>query len=241
MARQLQAQCGVTAKKRKTPMPILCLHTARSNAVIFEQAAAELGLPAHSIVHQVHEELLLEAEAAGGMNASLRQKTAVQLDALADRADIDAVLLTCSTLGPAVADCRSGKVWRADGMLARKVAAALQSDPESRIALLCAAPTTYEATRNLFMGELPQGDAAQRVQLQCVEGAWALFRSGDVAGYVECMADAAVQAHAAGATQVALTQVSMDGVARHWKPDATMPVPWTVAGSALRALMEMRV
>src|SRR2546429_3678246 len=58
-----------------------------------------------------------------GMNASLRQKTAGQLDALADPADIDAVLLTCSTLGPAVADCRSGKVWRADGMLARKVAA----------------------------------------------------------------------------------------------------------------------
>src|SRR5256885_11564796 len=80
-------------------MPILCLHTAHSNAVIFEQAAAELGWPAHSIVHQVHEELLLEAEAAGGMNASLRQKTAGQLDALADPADIDAVLLTCSTLG----------------------------------------------------------------------------------------------------------------------------------------------
>src|SRR2546427_3206205 len=79
-------------------MPILCLHTAHSNAVIFEQAAAELGWPAHSIVHQVHEELLLEAEAAGGMNASLRQKTAGQLDALADPADIDARLLTCSTL-----------------------------------------------------------------------------------------------------------------------------------------------
>ena len=221
-------------------MPILCLHTAHSNAVIFEQAAAELGWPAHSIVHQVHEELLLEAEAAGGMNASLRQKTAGQLDALADHADIDAVLLTCSTLGPAVADCRSGKVWRADGMLARKVAAALQSDPESRIALLCAAPTTYEATRNLFMGELQQGNADQRMQLQCVEGAWALFRSGDVAGYVAFMADAAVQAHAAGATQVALTQVSMDGVARHWKPDTSMPVPWTVAGSALQALMEIR-
>lgn len=221
-------------------MPILCLHTAHSNAVIFEQAAAELGWPAHSITHQVHEALLLEAEAAGGMNASLRQKTAGQLDALADHADIDAVLLTCSTLGPAVADCRSGKVWRADGMLARKVAAALQSDPESRIALLCAAPTTYEATRNLFMGELQQGNADQRMQLQCVEGAWALFRSGDVPGYVACMADAAVQAHAAGATQVALTQVSMDGVARHWKPDAFMPVPWTVAGSALQALMKIR-
>ncbi|KFJ10192.1 hypothetical protein DR66_3 [Delftia acidovorans] len=221
-------------------MPILCLHTAHSNAVIFEQAAAELGWPAHSIVHQVHEELLLEAEAAGGMNASLRQKTAGQLDALADHADIDAVLLTCSTLGPAVADCRSGKVWRADGMLARKVAAALQSDPGSRIALLCAAPTTYEATRSLFMGELQQGNADQRMQLQCVEGAWALFRSGDVAGYVACMAEAAVQAHAAGATQVALTQVSMDGVARHWKPDTSMPVPWTVAGSALQALMEIR-
>lgn len=118
-------------------MPILCLHTAHSNAVIFEQAAAELGWPAHSIVHQVHEELLLGAEAAGGMNASLRQKTAGQLDALADPADIDAVLLTCSTLGPAVADCLSDKVWRADGMLARKVAAALQRSPVTHCTAVC--------------------------------------------------------------------------------------------------------
>lgn len=219
-------------------MPILCLHTAHSNAVIFEQVAAELGWPAHSIIHQVHEELLLEAEAAGGMSAALRQKTAMQLDALAD--ETDAVLLTCSTLGPAVVDCRSDQVWRADGMLARKVAVALQSDLESRIALLCAAPTTYEATRNLFMGELLPGDADQRVQLQCVEGAWALFRSGDISGYEARITDAVLQAYAAGATQVVLTQVSMDGVARRWQGDDKRAEPWSVATSALQALMDMR-
>ncbi|EPD35347.1 MAG: hypothetical protein E2582_08885 [Delftia sp.] len=221
-------------------MPILCLHTAHSNAVIFEQAAAELGWPAHSIVHQVHEELLLEAEAAGGMDAALRRKTARQLDALADPADIDAVLLTCSTLGPAVADCLSDKVWRADGMLARKVAAALQRDLQSRIALLCAAPTTYEATRDLFMQALLPGDAHLRLQLQCVEGAWALFRRGDLSGYQARMTDAAFQAYAAGAAQVVLTQVSMDGVARYWQARDSHPVPWTVAASALQALGEMR-
>ena len=133
-------------------------------------------------------------------------------------ADIDAVLLTCSTLGPAVADCRSGKVWRADGMLARKVAAALQRDPQSRIALLCAAPTTYEATRDLFMQALLSGDAHLRLQLQCVEGAWALFRRGDLSGYQARMTDAAFQAYAAGAVvarAVGLPQLRRRGARRH--------------------------
>lgn len=218
-------------------MPLICLHTAHSNAAIFAQAAAALGWPGRSLVHEVHEDLLTQAEAAGGMDAALRQRTARLLDTLADQAD--AVLLTCSTLGPAVADCQSGKVGRADGMLARRVAKALEDDPHSCVALLCAAPTTYEATRHLFMGALLQAGAARRVQLQCVEGAWALFRCGDLAGYEACMAEAAQQAYAAGATQVALAQVSMQGVARRWLTRDSAPVPWTVAESALQAFEEM--
>jgi hypothetical protein len=150
------------------------------------------------------------------------------------------VLLTCSTLGPAVAGCRSGKVLRADGLLARRVAQALKEDPQSRVALLCAAPTTYGATLDLFMGELSRDGSAARMTLQCVEGAWALFRSGDLAGYEACMAEAARGAYAAGAARVALAQVSMEGVARRWLACDTAPAPWTVAGSALQALVGIR-
>jgi hypothetical protein len=84
------------------------------------------------------------------------------------------------------------------------------------------------------------GDAYQRLQLQCVEGAWAIFRRGDLSGYQARMTDAAFQAYAAGAAQVVLTQVSMDGVARYWQARDSHPVPWTVAASALQALGEMR-
>ncbi|MDR0226062.1 MAG: hypothetical protein LBI66_06555 [Burkholderiaceae bacterium] len=215
-------------------MSIICLHTAQSNAEIFAQAAAEQGWPPGMLRHLVREDLLVQAEADGGMRWPLRQRTARLLGDLA--AESRGVLLTCSTLGPAVADEHSGKVRRADAMLATEVAQALASDAGSRMVLLCAAPTTHEATWALFVQALDSQSMAPRLQLQCVADAWTLFRRGDGEGYVEMMTEAALQAYADGATQVVLTQVSMEGVARRWPRGCDKPAPWTVAGSALRGL-----
>ncbi len=81
-------------------MIISCLHTADSNVAVFENAARELGLSSANLRHTVRADLLRAAEEAGGLTEDITQQTAAVLSALAAKAD--AVLLTCSTLGPSV-------------------------------------------------------------------------------------------------------------------------------------------
>src|SRR5215470_2300734 len=73
----------------RAPMLIACLHTAESNIPVFERAAASLGLPAGSLRHVVRADLLLAAEAAGGLTPQIARSTIAALRALS--ADANAV------------------------------------------------------------------------------------------------------------------------------------------------------
>ncbi len=73
-------------------MRIACLHTAESNVAVFEAARPD-GV---RLSHAVRPDLLAAAEAEG-LTAAIAAATVEALGAL----DGDAVLLTCSTLGPA--------------------------------------------------------------------------------------------------------------------------------------------
>lgn len=86
-------------------MRIACLHTAASNAAVFD-AACPAGV---RLTHAVRPDLLAAAEAAGGLTPEIAAATAEALRGL----EGDAVLLTCSTLGPA-----AGGALRADAALA---------------------------------------------------------------------------------------------------------------------------
>ena len=173
---------------------IACLHTAVSNAAVFD-AACPPGILLH---HSVRADLLAEAEREGGAREALLDRTAEALRALAREAA--AVLLTCSTLGAAAARASPARapVLRADAALAE---AAMGN--AGRVVVLCAAPTTLEPTRRLF------DDGSGRLDLRLVAGAWALFRAGDLAAYHRRIADAADAAFASGARTVALAQASM--------------------------------
>lgn len=188
-------------------MKIACLHTAESNVPVFETASKHIGLPSGSLSHEVRPDLLTKAEQAGGLTPDIANETISALTALCQ--GVDAVILTCSTLGPAV-DELAGKtpvpILRVDAALARRAI-----DSGGKVVTLCAVETTLGPTTQLF-AEVA-GPSQAQFEVRLVPGAWALFKAGDHDGYLAAIADAAKAAYREGASIVALAQSSMAGAA----------------------------
>jgi len=176
---------------------------------VFDAAASALGIPSGVLHHEVRADLLAAAERAGGLLDEIAEATRQALLALAPGAD--AVLLTCSTLGPAVDALAHAAtpILRTDAALAAAAATAAQAG--GKIEALCAVETTLGPTARLFMQAAQATGATVKVQL--VPGAWALFKAGDTEGYLHTLAKAADSAYAHGASVVALAQASMSGAA----------------------------
>lgn len=187
---------------------IACLHTADSNIEVFDMALKELGMEGVELRHSVRADLLAAAEQAGGLTPEIAEQTAGVLRDLCDGAD--AVLLTCSTLGPAAeaaAAAASVPMFRVDATLARE---AVRSG--GKVAVLCAVQTTMEPTRLLFEREARATGA--EVVMHFVPGAWDVFKAGDRSRYLSMIALAADEAFQGGAAQVVLAQASMAGAAK---------------------------
>ena len=184
-------------------MRIACLHTVESNIEPFEAAAGELGFRSLSLRHEVRDDLLAAVGRAGSFNAAIMDKTVAALRALS--ADSDGVLLTCSTLGPAVIPaqkvCRV-PVSRVDQGLAREAV-----KRGGKVAVLCTAPTTLASTQDLFEAEARVTGAV--IEVRRVPEAWDDFKSGRLDRYYALAAQAADQAFREGAPIVVLAQVSM--------------------------------
>jgi hypothetical protein len=163
--------------------------------------------------------LLKDAEAAGGLTDAIADRTARALEALATPG-VDAVLLTCSTVGPGAALARAAiLVLRVDAALAETA-----TQGGGKVMVLCAVETMVEPTRKIFAEAAARHGATLEVRL--VPGARAAFRAGDPAGYHAIVAAAAEAAFAEGAAQVALAQASMSGavaLAKGRKPLASPP------------------
>ncbi len=186
---------------------IACLHTVASNAALFDAALQETGLTEISLHHHVRADLLAAAEREGRLTPAIAAETAALLRDLA--AEADAVLLTCSTLGPAAEDAASdaaAPVLRVDAALAAEAV-----KQGGRVVVLCAVETTVEPTRRLF--EAAARATGAEIEVEVVLQAWDAFKAGDAARYRSLVARAASAARAGGATQVALAQASMAGAA----------------------------
>ncbi|MFK0382809.1 aspartate/glutamate racemase family protein [Agrobacterium sp. NPDC090273] len=195
-------------------MKIACLHTAESNVAVFESAARELDLPAGALLHEVRADLLAAAETAGGLNADIARNTASVLRQLCQSAD--AVLLTCSTLGPVadeLTDTTEVPVLRVDAALASQA-----MKHGGKVVVLCAVETTLQPTARLFEKaagtRLIPADVRIPADIRIVSGAWARFKAGDNEGYLAAIAAAADRAYDEGADIVALAQASMAGASR---------------------------
>ncbi len=201
---------------------VACLHTAASNVSVLE-AARPAGV---ELLHEVRPALLAAAEAAGGLFPDLATETAEALRRMATTAD--AVLLTCSTLGPAAALAGVGAatpVLRADAALARAAGRV-----GGRVVVLCAALATLATTVALFGAET---DPGTRVFVSLVPDAWDIFRAGEEERYLRLVAAAADAAALAGASAVVLAQVSMALAA----PLCRAAAPLTSPAAGLRAAL----
>ena len=203
---------------------IACLHTAAGNIAVFDAACP----PGATLTHTLREDLLKDAEAAGGLTEAIAARTAAALEALAT-SGVDAVLLTCSTVGPGAALARAAiPVLRVDAALAETA-----TRGGGKVVVLCAVETTVEPTRAIFAEAAARSGAIVDVRL--VPGAWAAFRGGDPARYHAIIAEAADAAFAEGAAEVALAQASMSGavaLAKGRKPLASPPVGLAAALAA---------
>lgn len=205
------------------PLTIACLHTAESNAPLFETSAAALPGGALRLTHRVRADLLREPTPETLAEASLLLREMAT--------DADAVLLTCTTIGAAVEGAQDAPcpVVRADAALAE--AATRSGGP---VDLLYAAPTTRESTQHLFAAAASRSGAT--LTLHLVERAWALFLAGRIADY-----HARIAAAAEGLTgRVVLAQASMAGAAALMQGAPPLTLPAIGVMSAARSAMQAR-
>ncbi|MBT2373201.1 aspartate/glutamate racemase family protein [Pseudomonas fluorescens] len=210
-------------------MRITCFHTAQSNIAVFDAAAKTLGIGPDVLHHEVRADLLAAAEHAGKLTADIAHETSLALASLAQHCD--AVLLTCSTLGPAIEPISTHAqvpILRADEALAL---AAVHVD--GKVVVLCAVETTLAPTSRLFSQAAQHTKAS--VEVQWVPGAWAMFKAGDIDGYLATIAQAADRAYVNGASIVALGQASMSSAA---SLVTTGPAPLTSVSTGLRAALD---
>ena len=201
---------------------IACLHTADSNVAVFEAARAKLGWPEDVLSHHVRADLLAATEAAGALTDEISDQTRQAVAAL--KRDYPAVLMTCSTLGPAL-PTHAPFILRADGALAD---AAVRDG--GKVVVICAAPTTLQSTGDLFRAAAAKTGAL--IDIWWIDGAWDMFKAGQIDRYEQTLAAAADQARGSGAQQVALAQASMAGASRRTR---LHPLPLTVPESGLAA------
>ncbi|MBN8954013.1 MAG: Asp/Glu racemase [Rhizobium sp. 60-20] len=208
-------------------MMIACLHTAESNIAVYERAAKALGLPDGTLRHHVRADLLLAAEKAGRLTDEISAETAALLWHLAE--DADAVVLNCSTLGPAVTKVAAGAavpIIRADATLAEQAVEA-----GGKVIVLCTVETTIAPTSALF--EAAAEATGAEIEVRLVPGAWAHFRAGDLSAYLASIADTVRAANGEGPVTIAFAQASMTDATRLLPEDH--PRPMTGPATALAA------
>jgi len=160
--------------------------------------------------HEVRPDLLAAVSRGTGERDAALEETRRHLRRLAQ--DADAVILTCSSLGPACEDWPEAPdtLIRADEALAASCTAR-----GGRVLALYAAPSSQAPTERLFQRAGEQTSA--EVTCQRVDGAWAHFLDGRHDDYEAAVAQAVVFA-GPRFDVIALAQTSMAAAARRLGP-----------------------
>ncbi len=184
------------------------LHTGEAHVPVFTALLAEIG-PEVEARHVVRADLLNEAIRQGGLTPPIRRATCEALLAAADEQP-DAVLCTCSTIGPGAdvaAELTVTPVLRVDRPMAER---AVATGP--RILVAACLHTTLGPTAGLVREAAARAGRAIELGELLMDDAWRLFEAGDRAGYVRRVAEG-LRANAAGVDAIVLAQASMAGAA----------------------------
>lgn len=174
-------------------MRIACLHTAQVHVATFTNLFSDAA-PDADVVHVVRADLLSDAQRNGA--ESVVEHVG---DAIAALQDADAILCTCSTLGPLVDALDNPKAVRIDRPV---MAAAAALGPKPMLAIC------LESTRDASLALLKEADPDMTPTVHLCDGAWAFFEAGDMDGFADTIA-ASVRKAAGGHDCVILGQASM--------------------------------
>lgn len=209
-------------------MRIAFLHTADVHIATFDQIFADIGADV-TLDHRVDADLLDKARREG-IDAVRSDVSAI----LADLSSADAVLCTCSTLGP-LADAASEtakNIVRIDRPLMEQAVA----DGEKVLVALCL-DSTKDATLTLLQDcAQDMGRKVTPTVVICAD-AWTLFEAGDMAGYAASIAGSirAGLAREPDVQSIVLAQASMR-VAETELADIGIPVRSSPVIAARRCL-----
>jgi len=217
------------------------LHTSPRHVDVFERLFARLmqserdeNLPEIRLSHVVREDLLKRAIASGVLPEDTHAR-AVRILHEATAAS-DAVLCTCSTLGPAADEAASKTnkpVVRVDRPMAADAARA-----GSSIAVLATLKCTLKPTCDLISAELHAARSKADVAPVFIEGAWEAFEAGKVEKMNALIAESTIVAERAGADVIVLAQASM--VDALGGANVTVPVLTSPAGGLAAAIAAIR-
>ena len=190
------------------PRRLALVHTVGSLPPVFDAIASELA-PDVELVHLVDESLLEDAISAGRLTADVRDRLRGEVADVA--ADVDAVLVTCSSVGPAVeiaARENAIPVLRVDQPMVDEAVGLGR-----RIGVLATLSTTLEPTAELVRRRAAKaGHADVTVEASIVDGAFSARSAGDLATHDRLVADA-LRDLATRVDVVLLAQASMARVA----------------------------
>jgi Asp/Glu/Hydantoin racemase len=177
---------------------VVMIHTVASLPTTFDQLAAEL-LPGVEVEHVVDEALLQETMRAGGLTDDVRARFADDAGRALATAP-DAVVLTCSSVGPA-----------ADGLDVQRIDQAMAEravELGARIGVAATVPTTLGPTSELIERAARAAGRPVEVRTALVEGAFDALRGGRPEDH-DRLVMAALRELAGWADVVVLAQASM--------------------------------
>jgi hypothetical protein len=177
---------------------VVLIHTVASLPTTFDQLAAEL-LPGVTVEHVVDEALLQETMRAGGLTDDVRARFADDARRALATAP-DAVVLTCSSVGPA-----------ADGLDVHRIDQAMAEravELGSRIGVAATVPTTLGPTSELIERAARAADRPAEVRTHLVAGAFDALRGGQPEQH-DRLVMAALRDLAGWADVLVLAQASM--------------------------------
>jgi hypothetical protein len=156
------------------------LHTARVHVETFGRLAQRLD-SAIPIRHEVREQLLSDARAAGATAATVRAAVASAVQELAqDGASV--IVCTCSTIGWIFEETTVPshvRVLRIDRPMAEQAVASGR-----RVVAVAALESTFEPTTTLLAQVAASAKRSVEVVEVLCEQAWPLFEAGDKSGYI---------------------------------------------------------
>ncbi len=180
------------------------LHTSPTLSPLFNELTARI-MPGVRVLHFVDESLIKNTIAAGRLEKPTMRRLIDLVGSTFD-AGADAVLVTCSSIGPAIdlaAQLHDKPVLRVDRPMAERALAT-----GNRIAVLATLPTTMNPTADLVRTVAAERGPPVEITEHLCEGAFEAVMAGDAATHDRIVGEGLTRAMQ-GADAIVLAQASM--------------------------------